>query len=486
MKALPEDSTSKLALFPLQGPEVAHPRHEAAVTEVCEETVHGYIFNAKQNHPNKQAVVGWDGEITYEELDQLSGRLALRLRHLGLAVGDVVPFHTHKSIWTVVGLLAVLRAGGTIMFLDMNNPTSRNQELLNQLHSYPKLMLCSPGTKRFWSTNVKYTVELGSDLKSDTSCALAASLPQVPPETVAYLFFTSGTSGTSKGIEVEHRAYLTAALARLSLLERTFRSRVLQVTPFCFDVSIDDMWTTLLVGGTIMLPSEAERLDDLAGVIARYAVTDVSLTPTVATLLRPDQVPSLEALVLAGEAPSEALYDTWLSTSVRLYNAYGPTECSILATATRAVSGDPHNIGHVTCGRAWVTHPENPHVRMPLGAVGELLIEGPALARGYYRNEPATLRSFVVNLPWATPGRRFYRTGDLVRANLYGSFTYLRRRDQQIKLRGVRIEVAEIEAKLLSAGTGVIHEACVDIVKLQGKEALVSLCTVRSDLAQSL
>jgi len=486
IQALPEDTISTLALFPPQGLEVAHPRHEAAVTEVCQQTVHEYIFNANQKHPNKQAVVGWNGEITYRELDQLSERLALRLRRLGLGIGDVVPFHTHKSIWTVVGLLAVLRAGGTIMFLDINNPTSRNQEILNQLRPYPTLMVCSPGMEQFWSADVKCTVELGADLKSDTSCALAASLPQIPPETVAYLFFTSGTSGTPKGIEVEHRAYLTAALARLGPLERTLRSRVLQVTPFSFDVSIDDMWTTLLAGGTIIMPSEAERLDDLAGAIARYAATDVSLTPTVATLLRPDQVPSLEVLVLAGEAPNKALYDTWLSTPVRLYNAYGPTECSILATATRAVAGDPRNIGHVTCGRAWVTHPENPHVRMPLGAVGELLIEGPGLARGYYRNEPATLQSFVVNLPWATPGRRFYRTGDLVRSNLDGSFTYLRRRDQQIKLRGVRIEVAEIEAKLLSAGAGVVHEACVDIVELQGKEVLVSLCTVRGDSAQSL
>ncbi|KAJ5508771.1 hypothetical protein N7527_010914 [Penicillium freii] len=486
IQALPEDTISTLALFPPQGLGVAHPRHEAAVSEVCQQTVHEYILNANQKYPNKQAVVGWNGEITYRELDQLSERLALRLRRLGLGIGDVVPFHTHKSIWTVVGLLAVLRVGGTIMFLDMNNPTSRNREILNQLRPYPTLMVCSPGTEQFWSADVKCTVELGADLKSDTSCALGDSLPQVPPETVAYLFFTSGTSGTPKGIEVEHRAYLTAALARLGPLERTLRSRVLQVTPFSFDVSIDDMWTTLLAGGTIIMPSEAERLNDLAGAIARYAATDVSLTPTVATLLRPDQVPSLEVLVLAGEAPNEALYNTWLSTPVHLYNAYGPTECSILTTSTRAVAGDPRNIGHVTCGRAWVTHPENPHVRMPLGAVGELLIEGPGLARGYYRNEPATLQSFVVNLPWATPGRRFYRTGDLVRANLDGSFTYLRRRDQQIKLRGVRIEVAEIEAKLLSAGAGVVHEACVDIVKLQGKEVLVSLCTVRGDSAQSL
>lgn len=486
IQAVPDDTVSKLPLFPSQGLAVAHPRHEADVTEVCQQTVHEYIFNlnVNQKHLDRQAVVGWDGEITYRELDQLSERLALRLRNLGLAIGDVVPFHTHKSIWTVVGILAVLRAGGTIMFLDINNPTSRNKELLSQLHPYPTLMLCSPGTEQFWSADVKCTVELGADLKSDTNYSLAASLPQVPPETVAYLFFTSGTSGTPKGIEVEHRAYLTAALARLDTFERKPRSRVLQVTPFSFDVSIDDMWTTLLAGGAIIMPSEAERLDDLAGSIARYAATDVSLTPTVATLLLPDQVPSLEALVLAGESPSEALYDTWLATSVRLYNAYGPTECSILATATRAVPGDPRNIGHVLCGRAWVTHPENPHVRMPLGAVGELLIEGPSLARGYYRNEAATLQSFVVNLQWSSPERRFYRTGDLVRANLDGSFTYLRRRDQQVKLRGVRIEVGEIEAKLLSAGVGVVHEACVDIVKSQGKEALAALCTMHGDSAQ--
>ena len=171
--------------------------------------------------------------------------------------------------------------------------------------------------------------------------------------------------------------------------------------------------------------------------------------------------------------------DTWLATSVRLYNAYGPTECSILTTATLAVPGDPRNIGHVLCSRAWVTHPENPHVRMPLGAVGELLIEGPSLARGYYRNEAATLQSFVVTLQWSSPERRYYRTGDLVRANLDGSFTYLRRGDQQVKLRGVRTEVGEIEAKLHSAGAGVATKHVSTLSKHKEKRPWrhYALCT---------
>ncbi|KAB8275020.1 hypothetical protein BDV30DRAFT_237045 [Aspergillus minisclerotigenes] len=495
-----DEAISSLALFPTEGSKIAHPRHEA-IMEVRQETVHDYILNVARNQPEKEAVIGWDGNFTYRQLDQLSGRLALKLRALGVDVGTIVPFYIQKSIWVVVGLLAVLRAGGTTAFLDINSPKCRNQEIIEQLQPSPFLIICSPGIEKWWPQNVKHVVEIGPSHASETmepglesvdggdvlqtEVEPELSLPSVPSESIAYLFFTSGTTGVPKGIEIEHRAYLTAALARLSPFERSAKSRVLQASSFCFDLSIEDMCTTLLAGGTIVMPSEHERINDLAGAINRYAVNKVSLTPSVANLLVPQNVPSLEVLVVGGEVPSEALYDRWTSTRVHLLNAYGPTECSMWTTATRAIHNEPRNIGYVTWGRAWVTHPDNPHIRMPLGAVGELILEGPGLARGYYQNPHATSKAFVNDLQWSTPGCRFYRTGDLVRSNQDGSFTFLRRRDHQVKLRGARIELTEVEAKLLSAGRGVIQEVCVDIMELQGKQTLIALCTVTDPKKQT-
>ncbi|KAI1323795.1 acetyl-CoA synthetase-like protein [Xylariaceae sp. FL0255] len=472
---------ASLSLLAVTEPaHVSHPRHEASMA-MLEQTVHEYILNVGRHRPEEMAVVGWDGSFTYRQIDQLSHKLALQLQKSGVDVGTFVPVCAAKSVWVVIGLLAILRAGGIYVPLDTKSPPARHQEIVSQFQS--PVVLVSPNDSRLWPERVKYLIDMNASFTtrflrhSHTEQEESPNdLPVVPPDAVSYCFFTSGTTGAPKGVLIQHRAHLTSALSRLSQFERYPGSRVLQVSAFAYDLSVEDICTTLYAGGTVVMPSEDERLNDIVGAINRYTVNNINVTPSFASLLHPDKVPSLEVLVIGGEVPSAALYETWTSSTVHIINAYGPTECCNWSTVTRAVSSDTRNIGWITCGRAWLTHPENPQVRMPLGAVGELLLEGPMLAREYLGNERATSEAFVTGLQWAQPDSRFYRTGDLVRSNQDGSFTFVRRRDHQVKINGIRVELGEIESKILSSGGEIVKDVCVDLIAVEGKQTIVAFC----------
>lgn len=297
MNGRPEDTISSLPPLPITEPlKVSHPRHEATM-EVREETVHNYILGVGRSNPEKEAVVGWDGSFTYRQLDQLSESLALQLRGIGVGVGTFVPVCAKKSIWVVVGLLAILRAGGVYVPLDINSPLSRHQEILGQF--LPPVVLVSLGDTRSWPESVKYVISLSDSFEmkprgvigdNSSTSKREASLPLVPSNSVAYCFFTSGTTGTPKGVLIEHNAHLTSALARLDQFERSESSRVLQVSSYAYDLSVEDICTTLIAGGTLVMPSEDERLNDIVGAINRYAVNNVNVTPSLASLIPPEKV----------------------------------------------------------------------------------------------------------------------------------------------------------------------------------------------------
>jgi acyl-CoA synthetase (AMP-forming)/AMP-acid ligase II len=248
---------------------------------------------------------------------------------------------------------------------------------------------------------------------------------------------------------IEHRAFATSARDHGKTLGINSSSRVLQFSSYVFDVSVMDMLTTLMQGGCICIPTDEERGSmEIVGAISRMRVNWTLLTPSFVTIIEPSQVPGLKTLVLGGEAMSQKHVNIW-GPHLRLMNAYGPTEASVLATINADVE-DATNIGHGVGALTWVADRNNTDRLVPIGAVGELLLEGPTLARGYL-NEPAKTRIAFIDSPSWAPGRRFYRTGDLVRLREDGSPTYLGRKDSQVKLRGQRLEIGEIEHHLDSS-----------------------------------
>lgn len=231
------------------------------------------------------------------------------------------------------------------------------------------------------------------------------------------------------------------------------RARVLQFSSYTFDVAFIDIFTTLLFGGCVCIPSEEDRINNVAHVINKMRVEYALLTPSFASLLEPREVPDLRVLAFAGECLTQGTIDRWVDRC-RLIDGYGPAEVGICVVNNI----DPRKSRAGTVGyplpnsSCWLVHPQDHDQLVPIGAIGELLVAGPSLARGYLKNEVATRRSFIVNPAWAFAmglgGITFYKTGDLLRYNLDsfdGSLDFIGRKDTQLKLRGQRIEAGEVE-----------------------------------------
>jgi non-ribosomal peptide synthetase component F/aryl carrier-like protein len=223
---------------------------------------------------------------------------------------------------------------------------------------------------------------------------------------------------------------------------------VLQFASYSFDASFLEILASLMVGATVCVPSEKERSNQLVSFINRSKTTFACITPTVASLIEPEDVPTLRTLSLCGEPMTVSHISTW-SSKVRLVNAFGPSECCIGSAANSFVTeqSSPKCIGKAVSCCYWVVHPRNHNRLARIGSIGELLIEGPILARHYLNEPEKTKAAFISNPEWAKPGRgtRLYKTGDLVYQNPDGSFQYVGRKDTQAKIRGQRLEFGDIE-----------------------------------------
>ena len=405
--------------------------------------LHDMFSEQVKARPGATAICSWDGELKYSELDELSDQLGGQLIKLGVERGSLVPLCFEKSIWAVVAILAVLKAGGSYVPMVPDHPDARITSLLEDTGA--GLVLVSE-TQESRFARLAVTPHLAvspavmSSLNSPETQDEKPSWPSSQPSDVAIVIFTSGSTGRPKGILLEHRALCTSISAHGKALQVTPASRVLQFAAFTFDISLQDIFTTLAHGGCVCMPSEHDRLNDLTGAINRMEVNWAGLTPTVAALLRPDAVPTLKTLVLAGEAVTEQVIKLWCPV-VDLHNCYGPAESSIYC-AWQSQLGHaqrhPANIGWGMAANLWVADSADYKSPAPVGAVGELLVQGPTLARGYLNLNDLTATAFVDLPPWVASirheGDRVYRTGDLVRYTADGSLIYCGRKDGQIKV----------------------------------------------------
>lgn len=269
-----------------------------------------------------------------------------------------------------------------------------------------------------------------------------------------FVFAQSGSTGEPKGVVIEQGAYGYAARVHKTNLHIDHTARVLQFASYGFDTSIEDHLTTFAVGACLCVPSEASRTGGLAEFATQAQANFAHVTPSLAqSLLRRRDFSTIKTLLLGGEPITKANLKEWAEPDVCLIQVYGPSECCVTTTVGPRASPctSPSNIGIALPGcSTWIARPENPHELCPIGTVGELLVEGPILARGYVGQIDATEKSFVRGLRWA-PEKRVYRTGDLVRYGTNGHLHFVGRMDDQIKIRGQRIELGEVESHLLMA-----------------------------------
>ncbi|KJZ77714.1 hypothetical protein HIM_02891 [Hirsutella minnesotensis 3608] len=416
--------------------------------------IHEAIARRAAETPDDIAVRAWDGDLTHQQLETLASRLAGKLYALGVKPGATVAFLFKKSKWTIVSLLAILKAGGTGVALNPEYPTERMRQIINLAEV--KLLLVSkdlhakqdlPGL-----TELVVDEALFSSSSADSGINHSFSCDSLQPSDAAYIQFTSGSTGTPKGIVMEHRTFLANAFAHLEVIGMRPGDRVLQFASHSFDAFLIEIFMSLLAGACVCVPSEESRMNDLCSVINEFQITWLGITPTMAKILNPSQIPNLKTLCFWGEQASRELIDTW-ADRVQLINFYGPSENSVGATWHSFSSGSRNTscIGKgVSAVNTWIVSTDNRDKLVPIGAIGELVLQGPTVARGYLKDANRTAESFRDRLPWLASTtsqgtQRSYFTGDLVRYLTDGSLEFFGRRDNAVKIRGQRIELDEIE-----------------------------------------
>lgn len=417
------------------------------IPERVEACVHHWIKDRCESQPDKLAVLSWDGQLSYSELHMLSSQLAVFLAAAGVTPGATVPLCFEKSKWAIVAVLGVIKAGGAFVFLDPSHPVKRMREIVDDAGGW--LLLSSPAQEERVTPLASKILTVSAVEAYWTDSHEGWSARGVIPSHPLYVVFTSGSTGRAKGVLVDHGAFCTKAEAAGPALRLDTKPKVLQFTSYSFDVSYRDILTTLIWGGCLCVPSENERLNDLAGFMQRSGVTWASLTPSVAGLLSPELVPELQYLVVAGEQMPPKIQNIWVD-KVELINAYGPCECIGISSWNTVL---PHtncaNIGKGLAAALWLVDPQDAQKLVPVGCVGEIVIEGQAMGQGYLNNEDQTRKSYVGSLDWqpsARPRRRLYKTGDLGRLDARdNTVIFCGRKDSRIKLFGQLIELEEVE-----------------------------------------
>ncbi|MFF0740410.1 amino acid adenylation domain-containing protein [Streptomyces sp. NPDC004111] len=406
--------------------------------------------------PDATAVVFEDTETTYADLNARANRLARLLVDRGAGPEEVVALALPRSVDLVVAILAVLKTGAAYLPLDPGHPAERIASLLAE--AQPSVLITGDTTweglrgvdvARMSLDDPRLRQELSGRAAHDLSDAERRS--PLLPDHRAYVIYTSGSTGRPKGVVVTHRSLANNIAAVVPEYRIDARSRVLGAAAFSFDVSVQDLFVTLLSGAVLVLASDEDRvdLDRLQQLMRAQRVSVAHVTPGVARALDPVRLPELRSLVVGGEAPDAGLVDRWVTAGREFFNSYGPTETAIGATLLRCAalsSGRAPAIGRPLANtRAFVLDRELRPV--PPGVSGELYLAGVQLARGYLGRPGLTAERFVAN-PYGTPAERMYRTGDLVRWDAEGQLHFLGRTDDQVKVRGFRIELGEVETAL--------------------------------------
>ncbi|KAK1473053.1 peptide synthetase [Colletotrichum cuscutae] len=453
------------------------------------------ISETINRQPSRPAICAWDGDLSYAEVDSLSTNLASRLQAMGVVPEDIVVLCFEKSLCAVVSMLAVAKSGAAFVHIDPNGAAKRNKSVVEQTGA--RIGLSSSEQYNKLTSLVKTLVVVDKTSMENSSNFAISLTHSVSPLNTLYVIFTSGTTGTPKGVVIQHRSFCSAVAYNTSWLQIKPESRVLQFTNFCFDASLEEIFTVLAAGGCICIPSEEERMSDIPGFVARKWVNWAAFTPSFLRTLDPDDLESVKFITVHAEPMGQDLVARWAG-KIHMRPSYGPTECSVTSTigAPFKVNTVATNIGWPVGCRAWVVHPENHHILMPVGAVGELLLDGPIVGKGYLNDETKTATAFIEPPAWASDKkfslkgnkgtRKLYKTGDLVRYAEDGSLFIQRRKDHsQVKIRGQRVELGEIQYHLNNLSGIIVHSMVLvpELGKLKERlVAVVSLTVLSSDL----
>ena len=432
--------------------------------------------------PTRIAVETGSFQMTYRMLDEAANQLAHHLRSLGVGPETCVAFWLPRSSDTYVALLGILKAGGAYVPLDAEYPTDRVTYILKDSSS------------RVVITNVEYASRLANFdgtvvlIDQDWPTIALQSVDRLPPcqpplepENLCYVIYTSGSTGKPKGVQIEHRnaVHLVKTEAKRFAIRKD--DRVYQGFSIAFDASVEELWLAWCAGATLVVasPDMIHAGPDLPKLLTEKRITVLSCVPTLLAMMEGD-LPTVRILIVGGEACSADLVNRWCVAGRRMFNTYGPTEATVIATWTECTPESPVTIGEPLPGyTAFVM--DSLGNALPPGEMGELYLGGAGLARGYVGRDDLTRERFALHQINGTIKHveRLYRTGDLARWTTDGQLEFLGRADGQIKLRGFRVELSEIESELIRC-PGVRAAAVIVREDVPGVQQLVAYLVSRS------
>ena len=413
--------------------------------ELC---LHQLFETQAARTPNLTAVNFEGQRLTYRTLNEQANQLANYLRKQGVGPGVLVGVCLDRSLQLVVGLLGVLKAGGAYVPLDPDYPETRLAFMLDDAQ-VAVLLTQAKFESRFPQGDV-WLVRLDADREAVSQESDGNPDNGVSPKDLAYVLYTSGSTGQPKGVLIEHHSPVALVAWARRVFSPAQLAGVLASTSICFDLSIFELFTPLSWGGTVILAENALHLATLAN------AADVTLINTVpsaiAALLRSNSIPAgARTINLAGEPLTKSLVQQLyqLETVEQVFNLYGPSEDTTYSTFTlieKSSSRAPHIGRPVDNTQVYILDERRQLV--PIGVYGELYVGGSGVARGYLNRSELTADKFIPDPFRNEPRARLYRTGDLARYRANGDLEFLGRRDFQVKVRGYRIELGEIETAL--------------------------------------
>ncbi|KAL5087041.1 hypothetical protein Trisim1_008424 [Trichoderma cf. simile WF8] len=444
--------------------------------------LHQFVEERAISHPNDVAlefVSRFDGSRpvkqvwSYAEFDAMGNKMANLLMQVA-PIGSIIAIHFDKCPEAYISILGILKAGCAFVALDPSAPSDRKEFILKDSKA-PCLLTTSGGNIDF-DTDVDVVridledIEPISDQPRDLRGAFT-------PDATCYCLYTSGTTGTPKGCEITHDNCVQAMMAFQELFKGHWSddSRWLQFAALHFDVSVLEQYWSWSVGITVVAAPRDLILDDLIASINNLEITHIDLTPSLARLTHPDEVPGpcRGVFITGGEQLKQEILDAWGPKAV-IYNAYGPTEATIGVTMYQRVpiNGRPSNIGKQFLNVGSYVFRKGTEIPVLRGAVGELCVSGRLVGKGYLNRKELTEERFPTLSEF---GERIYRTGDLVRILHDGCFDFLGRADDQVKLRGQRLEIGEIN-HVIRTGVSEIKDVATIVIKhaSSGKDVLVS------------
>jgi amino acid adenylation domain-containing protein/thioester reductase-like protein len=415
------------------------------------ECLHVLINKNYSRRADNIALASTSGSVTYAELGKRSAAIAHLLTSKGVRAGGKVGLCMERSVFTIVAIIGILRAGAAYAPMDPSYPVGR----ISQVVERAEIEFVVTEDKLYSKfQDLKAILINATQLEDAEAPKVWREEENIDSSKPAYLMFTSGSTGLPKGVIHGHGSVSLSILECIEELSIDTSARFMQSANLAFDASILEVFAPLAAGGCLCMVSQEERNSDLESAMEKLKVSHAWLTPSLVLQIQPENLPSLRSLGVGGEPASAELVSTW-GERVELNNLYGTTEAGVWDTVKRGLKpGDnPKNIGrgigNVAC---WIADPSNVQRLMPFGAEGELLIQSPYLAIEYLKDPDRQKQAILdpSSLEWAPfmppmEGSRVYRTGDLAKYNESGDVIYLGRQTGYVKIRGLRVDLGEVE-----------------------------------------